>query len=204
MQALLPILALDAVARGLHSWRSREKRCRAEYRLPPHSKTLPPGRRASGRRASHFGVRWQAVFRATPLSGGSEREKSCRRDGGLRDAAPAILECGGKRYSARHRSQEVRRGKNAAAGTEGFGTPRQPFWSAVASGIPRDTALRSKKTEPKLKKCLKIRCVCPAAHAHDQGMYSLVTVYDHMQGQSKITITIMITNQRPHQNCHAP
>jgi len=35
--------------------------------------------------------------------------------------------------------------QNAAAGTEGFGTPRQPFWSAVASGIPRDTALRSKK-----------------------------------------------------------
>jgi len=33
-------------------------------------------------------------------------------------------------------------GKRAAAGTEGFGTPRQPFWSAVASGIPRDTALR--------------------------------------------------------------
>ena len=32
IQALLPILALDAVARGLHSWRSREKRCRAEYR----------------------------------------------------------------------------------------------------------------------------------------------------------------------------
>ena len=30
-------------------------------------KELPPGRRASGRRASHFGVRWQAVFRATPL-----------------------------------------------------------------------------------------------------------------------------------------
>ncbi len=82
----MPILALDAVARGLHSWRSREKRCRAEYRLPP---------------------------------------------------------------------------QDAAAGTESFGTPRQPFWSAVASGIPRDTALRSKKTEPKLKKCLKIRCVCP-------------------------------------------
>ena len=88
IQALLPILALDAVARGPHSWRNREKRCRAEYRLPP---------------------------------------------------------------------------QDAAAGTEGFGTPRQPFLSAVASGIPRDTALRSKKTEPKLKKCLKIRCVCPAS-----------------------------------------
>jgi|GEM_PF-6075272 len=30
-------------------------------------KELPPGRRASGHRATHFGVRWQAVFRATPL-----------------------------------------------------------------------------------------------------------------------------------------
>ena len=29
----MPILALDAVARDLHSWRSREKRCRAEYRF---------------------------------------------------------------------------------------------------------------------------------------------------------------------------
>jgi len=28
----------------------------------------------------------------TLSSGGSERKKSCRRDGGLRDAAPAILE----------------------------------------------------------------------------------------------------------------
>jgi hypothetical protein len=46
--------------------------------------------------------------------------------------------------------------QEAAAGKKSFGTPRQPFWSAVASGIPRDTALRSKKTEPKLKKCLKI------------------------------------------------
>ena len=44
----------------------------------------------------------------------------------------------------------------SVSGTEGFGTPRQPFWSAVASGIPRDTALRSKKTEPKRKKCLNI------------------------------------------------
>ncbi len=76
IQALLPILALDAVARGLHSWRSREKRCRAEYRLPPHSKTLPPGWRASGCRASHFGVRWQAVFRATPLSGAQTEKVS--------------------------------------------------------------------------------------------------------------------------------
>jgi len=32
--------------------------------------------------------------------------------------------------------------QDAAAGTEGFGTPRQSFWSAGASGIPRDTALR--------------------------------------------------------------
>jgi hypothetical protein len=32
--------------------------------------------------------------------------------------------------------------QDAAAGTEGFGTPRQPF-SAVASGIPRDTALKA-------------------------------------------------------------
>jgi hypothetical protein len=31
----------------------REKRRRAGYRLPPHSKTLPPGR-------TFFGVRWQA------------------------------------------------------------------------------------------------------------------------------------------------
>jgi|GEM_PF-3011903 len=90
IQALLPLLALDAVARGLHSWRSREKRCRAEYRLPPHSKTLPPGRRASGRR-------FEEVRRG---------KRRCRLDGGLLDAAPAILECGGKRYSARHRSQE--------------------------------------------------------------------------------------------------
>jgi hypothetical protein len=44
---------------------------------------------------------------------------------------------------------------DAAAETEGFGTPRQPFWSAVASGIPRDTALMSKKTDPKLKKWQK-------------------------------------------------
>jgi|GEM_PF-2494878 len=89
IQARLPLLTLNAVARGLHSWRSREKRCRAEYRLPPHSKTLPPGRSAS-----------------------------------------------------RHRSREVRRGTRTAAGAEGFVTPCQPFWSAVASGIPRDTALR--------------------------------------------------------------
>jgi hypothetical protein len=47
-------------------WRSLEKRCRAEYRLPPHS-------------------------------------RRCRRD-------------------------------------ERIGTPRQPFWIAVASGIPRETA----------------------------------------------------------------
>jgi len=51
--------------------------------------------------------------------------------------------------------------QDAAAGTEGFGTLRQPFWSAGASGIPRDTALESPKTEPKLKKCLKIRCASP-------------------------------------------
>ena len=37
--------------------------------------------------------------------------RRCRRDGGLRDATPVILECGGKRYSARHRFEEVRRGK---------------------------------------------------------------------------------------------
>jgi hypothetical protein len=37
------------------------------------------------------------------------------------------------------------------------------------------------------------------AHAHDQGM-CCGSIRVH--GQSKITI--MITNQRPHQNCHAP
>ena len=37
----------------------------------------------------------------------------------------------------------------------------RPVPKPPASGIPRDTALRSKKTEPKRKKCLKIRCVCP-------------------------------------------
>jgi len=52
--------------------------------------------------------------------------KRCRRDGGLRDTAL-------RRFGE---------GKRAAAGMEGFGTPRQPFWSAVASGISRDTALR--------------------------------------------------------------
>jgi hypothetical protein len=41
------------------------------------------------------------------------------------------------------------------------------------------------------------------AHAHDQGMCcGSIRVYNHMHGQS--TITIMITNQRPHQNYHAP
>ncbi len=38
---------------GLDSWRNGKKRRRAGYRLPPHSQTLPPGRR-------QFGVRWQA------------------------------------------------------------------------------------------------------------------------------------------------
>jgi hypothetical protein len=33
IQALLPILALDAVARGLHVWRSREKRYSARRRF---------------------------------------------------------------------------------------------------------------------------------------------------------------------------
>jgi|GEM_PF-1481654 len=67
-------------------------------------------------------------WRSTPLRGicihgeagksGVARNTAChrtprryRRDGGLRDAAPAILECGGKRYSARHRFEEFRRGR---------------------------------------------------------------------------------------------
>jgi hypothetical protein len=36
--------------------------------------------------------------------------------------------------------------QDAASGTKGFGTPSQPFRSAVASGIPRDTALRRTKS----------------------------------------------------------
>ena len=46
---------------------------------------------------------------------------------------------GGRRVQNPHKRQTS--GFRLAAGTEVFGTPRQPFWSAVASGIPRDTAL---------------------------------------------------------------
>jgi hypothetical protein len=73
--------------------------------------------------------------------------------GGSGDNGPALfvfvrrlrrltqIESVGKRCRAEYRLPP--HSKDAAAGTEGFGTPRQPFWSAVASGIPRDTALRA-------------------------------------------------------------
>jgi hypothetical protein len=60
--------------------------------------------------------------------------------------------CGEAGKSGVARNTACHRTPDAAAGTKRIGTPRQPFWSAVVSGIPRDTALGSKKTEPKLKK----------------------------------------------------
>ncbi|GEM_PF-240899 len=74
-------------------------------------------------------------------------------------SAAASWSARGKRYSARRRFEEVRRGKETAAGT-------QAIWSAVASGIPRDTAFKRNKTEPKMKKKLKLDAFTPISPAH--------------------------------------
>ena len=93
-----------------------------------------------------------------PQANGSAREGPLhhQRRGGT--PSPIHIRTSSKRCRAEYRLPPH---QDAVAGTEGFGTPRQPFWSAVASGIPRDTAFMSKKTEQKLKKCQKIRCVRP-------------------------------------------
>jgi hypothetical protein len=52
-----------------------------------------------------------------------------------------VCMCGEAGKSGVARNTACHRTPDAAAETKRIGTPRQPFWSAVASGIPRDTAL---------------------------------------------------------------
>jgi len=65
-------------AAALFPLRTSSKRCRAEYRLPPHSKMAGAASRCPPSRRQRLGVRWQAVFRATPLFQASPRMQTPR------------------------------------------------------------------------------------------------------------------------------
>jgi len=88
--------------------RTSSKRCRAEYRLPPHSKMDGAASRSPSSRRQLFSL-------SEPPQSGVARNTAChrtpkwlaRRPDALRPGGN-VLECGGKRYSARHRFSRLR------------------------------------------------------------------------------------------------
>ncbi len=73
-----PSARRDAAALPIHL-RTSSKRCRAEYRLPPHSKMAGAASRSPPSRRQRLGVRWQAVFRATPLFADASEPRRFRK-----------------------------------------------------------------------------------------------------------------------------
>ena len=93
-------------AAALFPLRTSSKRCRAEYRLPPHQNGWRGVPKPSVPAAASFPSPnlLKAVSRGIPLA---TAKWLARRPEALRPGG-SVLECGGKRYSARHRFSRLR------------------------------------------------------------------------------------------------
>jgi|GEM_PF-5765685 len=116
------------------------KRCRAEYRLPPHSKM-------AGAASLRIASRRQIFSRSEPPQSGVARNTACHRTPKWLARRPEALRPGGSSFPAPNLLKAVSRGIPLATALQNGwrGVPKPSVsaaasWSAVASGIPRDTA----------------------------------------------------------------